>query len=128
MNVAPSARTMIPSKRGAVGYPVMRVTTHRIFLLERSEMARETEIVTRQIVEHLDVTTITCDKCGRQLDEDDDGELFANVLEIYCNLNQCVNDRVYMDLCTGCLAPIWSKICEAIGADPATILRIGQDD
>jgi hypothetical protein len=69
-----------------------------------------------------------CDKCEVILDPQTEESNFANVLEIYCNLEQCVNDRVKMDLCTDCLKPIWEKICEAIGADPNDELRIGQDD
>jgi hypothetical protein len=75
---------------------------------------------------------IRCDKCGRIIDPDDppndDEDLYAQVLEIYLNIDQCVNDRVKMDLCRACLTPIWAKICEAIGADPEDELRIGQDD
>jgi hypothetical protein len=75
---------------------------------------------------------ITCDKCGRVIDPefppDDDEDLYAQVLEIYLNLDQCVNDRVKMDLCRACLTPIWAQICAAIGADPEDELRIGQDD
>ncbi len=73
------------------------------------------------------VETVTCDKCNSEIDPEGD-ENFANLLEIYLNVDQCVNDRVRMDLCVECLEPIWKKICEAIGADPeAGELRIGQD-
>lgn len=77
----------------------------------------------------MEVETVTCDKCGEELDLDDNtGDTYPNVLEIYLNAEQCVNDRVRMDLCSECLLPIWQKICEAIGADPeAGELRIGQD-
>jgi len=70
---------------------------------------------------------INCDKCGKQLDHEDE-DRFPNELQIYLNPDECVNDRVRMDLCTDCLNPIWDKICEAIGADPNAELRIGQDD
>jgi hypothetical protein len=90
-------------------------------------MARKVEqvrkLVERPLFELQETVTITCDKCGvGPLHED-----LANVLEIYCNQDQCVNDRVRMDLCPNCLMPIWAKICEAIGADPKDELRIGQD-
>ena len=83
------------------------------------------EVVTKQVL----LETITCDKCGTELDEEDNtGDTYPNVLEIYLNAEQCVNDRVRMDLCYECLPPIWKKICEAIGADSdAGELRIGQD-
>lgn len=76
------------------------------------------------------IETITCDKCGKDLDrESDDEDKFPNQLRITLNEDECVNDRVRLDLCTDCLRPIWEKICQAIGADPETgELRIGQDD
>jgi hypothetical protein len=77
-------------------------------------------------------TDITCDKCGRTIDPDEppdgDEDRYAQVLEIYLNLDLCVNDRVKLDLCRTCLEPIWAQICAAIGADPSEPLRIGQDD
>jgi hypothetical protein len=76
------------------------------------------------------IETVTCDKCGRNLDHDSNDESkFPNQLRITVNEDECVNDRVRIDLCTECLKPIWAKICEAIGADPeAGELRIGEDD
>lgn len=74
-----------------------------------------TETVTKQVV----VETVTCDKCGIGLDDGDVvGNKYPNILEIYLNAEQCVNDGVRMDLCADCLQPVWQKICEAIGADP----------
>lgn len=93
-------------------------------------MARTREYGTETVVKNVVVETITCDKCGTDLDEEDGDaadNTFTNVLEIYLNQELCVHDRVRMDLCTSCLVPIWEKICEAIGADPEAELRIGQD-
>jgi hypothetical protein len=92
------------------------------------QTARVKKLVDRPTYEVHETLLIHCDKCGRRLDEEADDDMLANVLEIYCNLDQCVNDRVRLDLCTECLKPIWSKICEAIGADPNDELRIGQDE
>lgn len=86
----------------------------------------EERVVT--VVRDIATETVTCDKCSREIDPDGMDDDFANVLEIYLNVEQCVNDRVRMDLCTTCLLPIWQKICEAIGANPEGELRIGQDD
>lgn len=98
-------------------------------------MAREQEPKTLVIPEIRSVVydeIIRCDICNRIIDAeeppDDDEDLYAQVLEIYLNVDQCVNDRVKMDLCRACLEPIWAKICEAIGADPKDELRIGQDE
>lgn len=95
-------------------------------------MARRVERVKKLVTEpsfRIEETVIlTCDKCGTDLGDEDYGSEIANVLEIYCNLDYCVNDRVRMDLCNDCLGPIWGKICNAIGADPADNLNIGQDD
>lgn len=90
-------------------------------------MARTQEYEEKLVVKHVATETVTCDKCGKEIDPDGMDDDFANVLEIYLNIDQCVNDRVRMDLCTPCLLPIWKKICEAIGADPEGELRIGQD-
>jgi hypothetical protein len=96
-------------------------------MTRRVEQIRE--LVTDPVYRLGEKVIYHCDKCGKELDEDDYDDLFPNVLEIYCNLEQCVSDRVRMDLCTKCLLPIWKQICEAIGADPeAGELRIGQDD
>jgi hypothetical protein len=92
------------------------------------QTVRVKKLVERPIYEVHETLIINCDKCGRRLDEEADDDMLANVLEIYCNLDQCVSDRVRLDLCTECLKPIWSKICEAIGADPNDELRIGQDE
>ena len=92
-------------------------------------MAKTHTYQDKVITQKVSVVTeiITCDKCGTELDPDGEDE-FANVLEIYLNADQCVNDRVRMDLCGACLLPMWQKICKAIGADPdAGELRIGQD-
>jgi hypothetical protein len=75
------------------------------------------------------VETINCDKCGKDLDHDSgDEDRFPNQLRITLNEDECVNDRVRLDLCTECLRPIWEKICQTIGADPeAGELRIGEE-
>jgi hypothetical protein len=91
----------------------------RDFVKKQKEIPARVEYHTEELVH--------CDKCGTELSLDDHENLFVNVLEIYLNLEQCVNDRVRMDLCIDCLRPIWEKICEAIGADPNDELRIGQD-
>lgn len=94
-------------------------------------MARavQREVETKEVIIYNE--TYTCDRCGRAIDPndppDDDEDLYAQVLEIYVNLDQCVNDRVKLDLCRAWFDPIWKKICAAIGADPHEELRIGQD-
>ena len=77
-------------------------------------------------------TTIKCDVCGKVIDPDeppdDNEDLYAQELIILLNISLCINSRVRKDLCRMCLEPIWAKICEAIGEDPADVLRVGQDD
>lgn len=93
------------------------------------EITRKTEVIPESVQVVLE-EKITCDKCGRQIYEDppeDDEDAWSQTLEIYANADQCVSDRVRMDLCVPCIKPIWVKICEAIGADPEEELRIGQD-
>ena len=76
-------------------------------------------------------TTIKCDVCGKVIDPDeppdDNEDLYAQELIILLNVSLCVNSRVRKDLCRMCLEPIWAKICEAIGEDPADVLRVGQE-
>lgn len=94
-------------------------------------MAKTRTYQDKVVTEKVSVVTekVTCDKCGTEIDPEGMDDDFANYLEIYLNVDQCVNDRVGMDLCQSCLQPIWQKICEAIGADPeAGELRIGQDE
>lgn len=93
-------------------------------------MAREKVVNVEQHKVLVYSTKYKCDKCGRVIDDDDppDDDSWLQVLEIYLNIDQCVNDRVKMDLCRKCLKPIWKKICAAIGADPGDELRIGQED
>jgi hypothetical protein len=92
-------------------------------------VSKETRYETKKVDRHVAIETIKCDKCGKDLDHDSgDEDKFPNELRITLNEEECVNDRVRMDLCTECLRPIWEKICQAIGADPeAGELRIGQD-
>lgn len=92
-------------------------------------MSKEIKYEKKMVERRMAIETITCDKCGRDLDhESGDEDKFPNQLRITLNEDECVNDRVRLDLCTDCLRPIWEKICQAIGADPeAGELRIGQD-
>jgi hypothetical protein len=92
-------------------------------------MPRSVETTTETKTYMVREIKVSCDKCGRPVDQDpEDEDLYHQELLIYLNPELCVRSSFRRDYCRACLLPIWNLICGAIGADPDDISNSDFDD